>query len=124
MCGIFGEIAINRINISHVATLAKHAKQRGSDSRCLIAYQNDTYCVYRATRSIERLNRRVKIKAASLVLGHSRLITNGLADNQPVLRNDICVLHNGIIVNADHLWAKYKLYRNLQIDTEIIAALV
>jgi len=33
-----------------------------------------------------------------MVMGHSRLITNGLEDNQPVVRDDVCVFHNGIVI--------------------------
>jgi len=56
-------------------------------------------------------------------MGHSRLITNGLTDNQPVVRDDICVLHNGIIVNDEELWLQLNVKRKFQIDTEVIAAI-
>jgi glutamine---fructose-6-phosphate transaminase (isomerizing) len=56
-------------------------------------------------------------------MGHSRLITNGLSDNQPVLRDGICVLHNGIIVNDEAIWGKIGKSRELRIDTEVIPAI-
>ena len=57
-------------------------------------------------------------------MGHSRLITNGLSDNQPVIKNNIAVIHNGIIVNHDNLWPELDEKRAYEIDTEIINALV
>lgn len=56
-------------------------------------------------------------------MGHSRLITNGLEDNQPVFRDSVCVLHNGIVVNHASLWSSLKRSQNQEIDTEIIAAI-
>ena len=64
-----------------------------------------------------------QIKNSKLICGHSRLITNGLSDNQPINRNGIIVIHNGIVVNDEEIWAENKLKRYQKIDTEIIAAL-
>ena len=59
----------------------------------------------------------------NLSVGHSRLITNGLSDNQPVYRDNIILLHNGIVVNADKLWNGTKRLRNNSLIQEIITAL-
>ena len=56
-------------------------------------------------------------------MGHSRLITNGLSDNQPVIREDILALHNGIIVNDSEIWNKLQSKRTLMIDSEVIVAI-
>ena len=61
-------------------------------------------------------------------MGHARLVTNGsqLRDenNQPVIKDGIAAIHNGIIVNAERLWeANPDLRRNYEIDTEIMLAL-
>jgi glucosamine--fructose-6-phosphate aminotransferase (isomerizing) len=61
--------------------------------------------------------------------GHARLVTNGTqlneVNNQPVLKDDIIIIHNGIIVNVDDLWQKHPdLVRSYSIDTEIIPALI
>jgi glucosamine--fructose-6-phosphate aminotransferase (isomerizing) len=61
--------------------------------------------------------------------GHARLVTNGSqlheVNNQPVLKDGIIIIHNGIIVNADKLWDQYpELRREYLIDTEIIPALL
>ena len=60
----------------------------------------------------------------NLVIGHSRLITNSTPDNQPVLRDSIACVHNGIIINYKEIFSKFKLDQKLQIDTEIIPVLV
>jgi len=62
-------------------------------------------------------------KITQFVMGHSRLMTSGFADNQPVFRDGVCVIHNGIITNADELWDSENLARGLEVDSEIIAAI-
>lgn len=63
------------------------------------------------------------------ILAHSRLVTNGSAaeerNNQPVSRDGISIVHNGIIVNVEGLWnANSNLKRHADVDTEIAAALI
>lgn len=104
-------------------TLALHARQRGRDSSGLIYADASGYQVKRADYDIKKLISQVKPFDSAFVLGHSRLITNGLADNQPVVRGDICVIHNGIIVNDAEVWNHIKPARALEIDSEVIAAI-
>ncbi len=61
--------------------------------------------------------------------GHARLVTNGSqlmeVNNQPVIKNGILIIHNGIIVNVDELWRQNPgLKRNYLIDTEINPTLI
>jgi len=63
------------------------------------------------------------------VIGHSRLVTNGYEqfneNNQPVVKNDMAVVHNGIIVNNRELWKKYADEPKLtDLDSELIPTLV
>lgn len=67
--------------------------------------------------------------AGLAIIGHSRLVTDGCqglhANNQPVSRDGMVLVHNGIVVNTAALWAKYPhLTRAAQVDTEIIPALL
>ncbi|MGB3485553.1 MAG: hypothetical protein WBB07_25470 [Mycobacterium sp.] len=103
--------------------LATHAQQRGKDSSGLLFLQDGAYQVHRADYPISRLLSESRPYSTGVVMGHSRLITNGLDDNQPVLRDDVCVLHNGIIVNHESIWEKIGKVRELQIDTEVIPAI-
>ncbi|MCD4779981.1 MAG: hypothetical protein K8S27_05455 [Candidatus Omnitrophica bacterium] len=58
-------------------------------------------------------------------IGHSRLVTNGSqlvhANNQPIRKDNIIGVHNGIIVNADELWRGMPdVQRECEIDSEVI----
>lgn len=123
MCGIFGVISNNKVNEQKLKTLVNHSKQRGKDSSGLIYIENDTYRINRADYDIDKLLSKVRPYKNSIVLGHSRLITNGLGDNQPVVRGKIAAIHNGIIVNEDEVWANLSVKRLLNIDSELIVAI-
>ncbi|MFO1389027.1 hypothetical protein [Cellvibrio sp.] len=124
MCGIFGYLSENRVEKNVLDTLVRYSQQRGRDSSGLISYDGSAYHVDRADFDIERLLKRVRPYNAKLVVGHSRLVTNGMADNQPVVRDDICVIHNGIVVNDAEIWQKIGMEKQLEIDTEVIGAIV
>ncbi|MBN9606098.1 MAG: hypothetical protein J0G30_05760 [Actinomycetales bacterium] len=81
------------------------------------------YAAYRADYPIGWLLRRIP-SFGNLFFGHSRLVTNGTADNQPVLREQVIVLHNGIIVNEEKIWAELGKKPELRIDTEAIPAII
>jgi len=123
MCGIFGQVSKERINKDKLNKLVKHSEQRGVDSSGLIYYENSRYKIERADYNIEKLLNKVKPYNSQIVLGHSRLITNGLGDNQPVVRDNICAIHNGIIVNEKDVWKSIGGERKFQIDSEAIVAI-
>ncbi len=123
MCGIFGIISSSEWPKDDLVKLASHAQQRGRDSSGLLFMRDGAYNVHRADYRISRLLAESRPYDTGFVMGHSRLITNGLSDNQPVLRDDICVIHNGIVVNHEEIWARIGKQRQLQIDTEVIPAI-
>ena len=62
------------------------------------------------------------------IIGHSRLVTNGYEqfneNNQPVIKNNLATIHNGIIVNDNELWKKFKDEKRLSsLDSELIPTL-
>lgn len=64
-----------------------------------------------------------------VLLAHSRLVTNGSAalpqNNQPVRSGHVSVIHNGIVVNVDELWAhRPELQRHAEVDTEVLSAML
>ena len=124
MCGIFGAISKNNINKNHLKTLAQQARQRGKDSSGIVYHNDKSYTVKRANHDIKTLLNDQKYFDTNVIMGHSRLITNGLNDNQPVIRDDVIVIHNGIVVNTDEVWNDLDIPRNLQIDTEAINGIV
>lgn len=123
MCGIFGIVSNAAKNPDALPMLAHHAEQRGRDSSGLVVARGANYEVQRADFEIRKLLKKITIGDTQLVMGHSRLITNGLADNQPVVRDGIIVIHNGIVVNFDAIWPKLNKTRELQVDSEVIAAI-
>lgn len=123
MCGIFGIISKSGWPKSDLVQLTYHAQQRGRDSSGLLFLRDGGYRVHRADYRISRLLAESKPYDAPVVMGHSRLITNGMGDNQPVVRDDIVVIHNGIVVNYEQIWPKLSKTRELEIDTEVINAL-
>lgn len=124
MCGIFGVISDGIDETTSLRSLANHARQRGKDSSGLIEYREGIYSVTRADYDIKKLLNLVKPNSTKVVLGHSRLITNSLNDNQPVIRNDILVIHNGIILNDEAIWNELNLTAQSDLDTEVIAGIV
>jgi len=62
-------------------------------------------------------------------IGHSRLVTNGYEqydeNNQPVVKNGMVVIHNGIIVNENKLWQKYSSQNKIsELDSELIPTII
>lgn len=123
MCGIFGIISKTAISQRDLFTLARHSEQRGQDSSGLVVAEANVYKVQRADSAIRKLLRGTRIEQTGFAMGHSRLITNGLADNQPVVRDGIILIHNGIIVNHADIWPALGKKRQLQVDSEVIAAI-
>lgn len=122
MCGIFGIVSESVVNRKELTHLALHARQRGRDSSGLMSFSNGSYLVDRADYDVRSLLTNYPHTGA-VIFGHSRLITNGLDDNQPVIRDDLIAIHNGIIVNDQELWEELGARRYFQIDSEIILAL-
>lgn len=120
---IFGVISTGAVSATSVRKLAKHAEQRGRDSSGLLCLKSGSALVHRADHSIMRLLRQARWRGCAAVLGHSSLITKGLEDNQPVVRDGVCVFHNGIVVNHANIWGLIGESPRQQIDTEVIAAI-
>lgn len=150
MCGIFGLIIKpqTQFKSKNIDTIFKRiailSESRGKDSSG-IAFRNEaehTIHVIKGDIPIRELlksdefNHQLSNSLQAYqkgttfsAFGHARLVTNGSqlyeVNNQPVLKDDIVLIHNGIIVNADQLWQQHPdLHRNYLIDTEIIPALI
>src|SRR5438552_18905224 len=62
------------------------------------------------------------------LIGHTRMVTNGSdhvhGNNQPVVRDGLVAIHNGIIVNEKALWDGMPgVQRHFEVDTEVVLAL-
>lgn len=78
---------------------------------------------------LEKKDLSTVIKNPFALTGHSRLVTNGTQlldfNNQPVIKDGIVGIHNGIITNVDDLWELFTdLNREFEVDTEILLSLV
>jgi asparagine synthetase B (glutamine-hydrolysing) len=150
MCGIFGLITKPGTNFSQksirktLENIAVFSESRGKDSSGM-AIRNGAHSgikVIKGDIPIRHLlkstafDREIKKSLGDYqngsgfaAFGHARLVTNGTqlneVNNQPVLKSDMLIIHNGIIVNVDDLWQKHPdLVRSYSIDTEIIPALI
>ena len=148
MCGIFGVITSKQSNYSK-EFLSKSLKQlailsetRGKDSSGLCALNQTTneIDVLKGPIPIKNIFKEEVIKFsvsnsfnghsnAKYAFGHARLVTNGTqlndANNQPVVKDGVIGVHNGIVVNVDELWEQHpQIKREYEIDTEVLLALV
>ena len=86
MCGIFAIISNTPVDSKELKFLAENARQRGKDSSGYIEYFQNKYFIHRydydLKKSLKYLNKNSKI-----IIGHSRLVTNSMVDNQPVFKN-------------------------------------
>ncbi len=148
MCGIFGVIAseesqysTNFLNKSF-KTLAQLSESRGKDSSglCFFNQEKKALEVIKGPVPVTGLFKekilQEKLHAAfhhnfiaRYVFGHARLVTNGTQlndeNNQPVIKDGIIAVHNGIVVNVNELWEKHpEINRNYEIDTEVLLSLI
>jgi hypothetical protein len=148
MCGIFGLVLRSdaRFDRKQVPKLITRfyalAESRGKEAAGLAVVLRDRIEVVkrpvRARRFLRDPETRAVLRAVVeataaddplIVLGHTRMVTNGSPDNpdnnQPVIRDDLIGLHNGIVVNDGELWGRHpELDRTYEVDTEVILAIV
>jgi glucosamine--fructose-6-phosphate aminotransferase (isomerizing) len=148
MCGIFGVIASNSAIISAnslnrlVKELFEQSETRGKDASGVLAIDSDEILIFkqaqRASVMLKTQNfaevlahaeRSYLAGKAFAIAGHTRMVTNGSEDNennnQPVVKDQMVLLHNGIIVNDLELWERHsKFQRQYQVDTEVFGALM
>jgi len=148
MCGIFGILTKKEASYQdyHIASLLKNlallSEARGKDSSGLVIRDENEFMftiikgpvaisdllANHTVKRLEFLNNQ-NYKNGFAGFGHARLVTNGTQlddiNNQPVVKNGIIGIHNGIIVNADKLWRENSdLSRKYEIDTEVLLALL
>ena len=150
MCGIFGVITKEKSSYNNkflkksLITLAKLSETRGKDSSglCSLNHKNNSFDIIKGPIPANKLLKRNKVKDTldsvfskendnklKLAFGHARLVTNGTQleaeNNQPVIKDDIICIHNGIVVNVDELWENHpSLVRENEIDTEVLPTLI
>ena len=148
MCGIFGIVRDGRYKTDSLGTcfaeLARLSGSRGSDGSGVLSVNFETSQVnrYVSTGPISKLLQSmqyreidktfaqwIKENHATALIGHSRLSTNGASflqeNNQPIVRNQFGIVHNGIITNAPKMAVRGGLEADpLSSDTKIFADLL
>ncbi len=153
MCGIFGFVARSGSPLQRdhllglMRLLYRLSETRGREAAGVAMLGGNTINVHRTAASasvllrskvftdlvadgLERSYAGGNRPATPVVLiGHSRLVTNGMqgigSNNQPLVRGSMALVHNGIVVNVEELWAsRPELERVAEVDTEVIAALL
>lgn len=150
MCGIFGIITREDCKFSTafikktLVEVASISLARGKDSSGIVFKNSFSKTIKLIKGDIpitELLNNKqynqlfnesileFKTNGSFQAIGHARLVTNGsqLKDynNQPVIKNGIIGIHNGIIVNDKKLWENNPdLKQEFDIDTEILLSLI
>lgn len=143
MCGIFG-VSLGDGYVGgteYVRRLVDElfilSESRGKEASGIALRERDEIIVFKSplpgsalirSGEYDRLFNRIDASGGPLqVLGHSRLVTNGVQlvndNNQPVLRGGSVGVHNGIIVNTEELWRQSALKKLYDVDTEVFLAL-
>ncbi len=147
MCGIFGVVSSKYDNNkfkSIVKRLFILSESRGKEAsgfaflpaRSDSGGHNGAIDVYKSplpaselVKASEFNNVFTKSTQGGLLIGHSRLVTNGYEhdniNNQPFIKNGIVGIHNGIVVNVEQLWQTHNNLKPItQLDSEIFPSLL
>jgi len=151
MCGIFGviikkEAAYSTSKIDEILKkIALYSESRGKDSSGLAVmnFPGSKVDVTKGDIRVKHLLTQHQTKTAVknalddykqkgdpfCAFGHARLVTNGSQlnyfNNQPVIKSNVILIHNGIIINNEEVWKQRPEFtREYEIDTEIINELV
>jgi asparagine synthetase B (glutamine-hydrolysing) len=146
MCGIFGLIDNNRKKRDEfskdIEKLFKLSETRGKEAAGVAIETKSIIDVYkdsipasemiksnRYKRFISDNIDRLDEEYPSTLIGHTRLVTNGLqtieANNQPIKKNGMVVVHNGIITNEAEIWRENEtLEKQSEVDSELFPTLI
>lgn len=153
MCGIFGLLIAEDLHVSvhelmgTVNHMFKLSESRGKEASGVAIRVNESIYVFKEPVSSSKLIKSYeyknlfentvknagyaenRLKAPFVILGHSRLATNGLSEinsnNQPVVKDGAVGIHNGIIVNDEKLWKSFTtLEKEYDVDTEVFLSLL
>ena len=141
MCGIFGFSGNSKIagsELQLIKALLILSESRGKEA-CGLSIETNSEINYLkapipASDLIKTSNFNLQVSKSlginfKTVIGHSRLVTNGYEqdnnNNQPVVKNGIIAIHNGIIVNDKTLWNLIgHENKKSELDTELIPTLI
>lgn len=141
MCGIVG------VNFGSSASylgerifqgLLAASATRGQDSSGALFIRPDELSIIKLSVSGISLSRegtfrdmaRRQVSAGRFIaFGHSRMETHGTAanpeNNHPIVSQNVAVIHNGIIVNAEEIWRRYPNRKSqTEVDSEALCVII
>jgi glucosamine--fructose-6-phosphate aminotransferase (isomerizing) len=144
MCGIFGLVTTLQADTARqIERLFLLSESRGKEAAGIAIHDGETIEVFKQPHAASEMIHDADYRALAArkltpnggagrphcIIGHSRLVTNGLEalahNNQPIIRDELVIIHNGIIVNDAALWAEHaeEMAPLSNVDTEIVLAL-
>jgi glucosamine--fructose-6-phosphate aminotransferase (isomerizing) len=146
MCGLSGIIQQTNSGLDRSEVVKaweimfKETLRRGSDASGMAAIRGGTTFSYKRAGNVKSLLADPQYKKIRdeitdnlsnevfAILGHSRLVTSGTAslniNNQPIIRDNLILFHNGIVANDLELKSKYGLKSQCDLDSDTIAQLL
>lgn len=145
MCGIFGLHIQDSVQLQAselrnlVDNLFMLSESRGKEAAGIAIRSGNDISVFKkaqpATEMIAGAEYKkffetaIKAGGPLTLIGHARLVTNGLQNmddnNQPIVKNGLVGVHNGIITNDKELWEMCPdQKRETEVDTEAFLALL
>jgi glucosamine--fructose-6-phosphate aminotransferase (isomerizing) len=142
MCGIVavkiiaGDTTQTQIGNNLFENLLTLSASRGKDSAGAAVFDANSIYIYKEALPVKKFiktegfsllkKRSLASTSGFLALGHSRMETHGSfqqpENNQPIIRGNTAVLHNGIITNYKELWAENpEQSPQTDVDSEILA---
>jgi glucosamine--fructose-6-phosphate aminotransferase (isomerizing) len=139
MCGIFGIIKRQKTEQTerYLTELFRLSESRGKEASGMAVEDERFIRVLKTpfpaghlikTREYRDVLRNLSASSVKII-GHSRLVTNGdendNKNNQPIIRNGMVVVHNGIITNQREIWDGINDDQpQTELDSELIPVLV
>lgn len=106
MCGFFGQISLNGINLSNVCKIAKHLTQRASGSSGFIYCDNMKYKINISNANITRLSANKFLSNSSMLFGYSNSFEDNISSDPIMCSDQICAIYDSNIVNKDEIFAE------------------
>ncbi len=128
MCGIIGYIG-EKEACPIILSALKRMEYRGYDSSGVVVFDKQPQRI-RSTGKLNNLKEKIKSAPGNMGIGHNRWATHGVVSEENAhphtdCKENIFVVHNGIIENYKELKKKLKNHHfSSDTDTEVIAHLV
>jgi asparagine synthetase B (glutamine-hydrolysing) len=142
MCGILGFVKSKGSKIEDIGVerLLKHlysfSEVRGHDSSGIAVMRNTGIFVNKRAISASKYLKTETFKKLidspgeiQAIIAHARMETNGSfnksVNNQPIVKDKLITVHNGIIVNDSLLWRNNpEIKQEYEVDTEVFNSMV